>query len=225
MATATSGVLFDVDGTLVDTSYLHTVTWWQALHEYGFEVPMAVIHRAIGMGSDKLIGHVLGEDADRDDKRLASAHLDLYAAYWERLRPQPGAADLLRAVARRGLRVVLASSASARELDVLRRVLDADDVVDAATSADDADASKPEPDILAVALERARLSPDRVVLVGDAVWDVYAAQRAGIACVGLTCGGVSAAELREAGAVETYPDPAALARALDDSTIAELSVT
>jgi len=223
MRADSAGVLFDVDGTLVDTSYLHTVTWWQAMREHGFDVPMARIHRAIGMGADKLIDHVLGADPGRDNAALSAAHLTLYATYWERLRPLPGAGDLLRAVAARGLRVVLASSAQERELAVLRKAIDADDVIDAATGASDADASKPDPDILAVALDHGGLAAERVLVVGDAVWDVHAAGRMGIPCIGLTCGGVSDAELRAAGAIETYEDPAALRDALDRSAIARLA--
>jgi HAD superfamily hydrolase (TIGR01509 family) len=224
MAQRSAGVLFDVDGTLVDTSYLHTVTWWEVLLEHGYDVPMARIHRAIGMGSDKLIEHLLGEGHDRaDDAPLRDGHLDRYTRYWDRLRPLPGARDLLRTVAGRGLKVVLASSASAKELDALRRALDADDAVDAATSASDAEASKPEPDILAVAMRRGGLSAGAVALVGDSVWDVAAAGRAGIPCIGLSCGGTGAAELRRAGAVETYDDPAALCAALDRSLLGRLA--
>jgi HAD superfamily hydrolase (TIGR01509 family) len=219
-----AGVLFDVDGTLVDTSYLHTVTWWEAMREHGYDVAMARIHRAVGMGSDKLVDHVLGADRDRDrDDEVKAAHLALYATYWERLRPLPGAADLLRAVSARDLRVVLASSASERELDVLRKVIGADDAIDETTSASDAGTSKPDPEILQVALRRGGLAPARAVLVGDSVWDVIAAGRVGLRCIGLTCGGICAAELREAGAVETYENPAALLAALDRSAIGELS--
>jgi HAD superfamily hydrolase (TIGR01509 family) len=217
------GVLFDVDGTLVDTNYLHAVCWWEAFRQGGHTVPMMRIHRAIGMGTDKLIGDLLGADRDTSqDGKMAGAHLALYATYWERLCPLPGAADLLRACAGRGLRVVLASSASAEEMAVLRRVLDADDAVHTATTASDAGASKPDPDILGVALHRSGLSADRALLVGDSVWDVYAAERAGLPCVAVTCGGTSAAELRAAGAVETYDDPAALCAALERSAIAKI---
>jgi HAD superfamily hydrolase (TIGR01509 family) len=217
------GVLFDVDGTLVDTNYLHTVAWWEALRQGGYTVPMARIHRAIGMGSDKLLDHLLDPARDREqDDTLRAAHLTLYTTYWERLRPLPGAADLLRACAVRGLRVVLASSASKKELGVLRRTLDADEIIHTATSKDDVEASKPDPDIIAVALREAGLSADRALMVGDSVWDVIAAERAGITCVGVTCGGTSAAELREAGAVETYDDPAALCENLEHSAIGKL---
>jgi len=218
-----AGVLFDVDGTLVDTPYLHAVTWWQAIRQNGFEVPMARIHRAIGMGSDKILDELLGPDRDRArDEAMRAAHGSLYRGYWPQLRPLPGAADLLRACAKRSLSVVLASSADADELAVLCRVLDADDVITAATSSADAGASKPDPDILVAALEQSGLSAGRVVMVGDSVWDVLAAGRLDVPCIGLSCGGISAAELREAGAVQTYADPAALLAALDDSPIAAL---
>jgi len=218
-----AGVLFDVDGTLVDTTYLHTVAWWAALRQCGHDVPMARIHRGIGMGSDKILDHLLGEDRDRSgDGALSTAHGALYSVYWERLRPLPGAADLLRAVAARGLTVVLASSANPTELAVLRRVLDADDVITAATSAGDVDESKPAPDIVQVALERSGLDADRAVFVGDTGWDVASAARAGLPCAAVTCGGWHDDELREAGAVAVYESPAALLDDLAGSPIGSL---
>jgi HAD superfamily hydrolase (TIGR01509 family) len=221
--TAKPGVLFDVDGTLVDTTYLHTVAWWEAMRQFDHDVPMAEIHRGIGMGSDKILEHLLGADRDSAaDEDLAAAHDVLYGAWWERLRPLPGAADLLRACAGRGLAVVLASSAKQSELGVLRRVVDAEDAITAATSSSDADQSKPAPDILEAALDASGVDPRRCVFVGDAVWDVKAAARLDIPCVGLVCGGTSAAELTAAGAVATYQDPAALLRDLDSSAIAKL---
>lgn len=216
-------MLFDVDGTLVDTTYLHVTCWWQALRQFGIDVPMARVHRAIGTGSDRLLDVVLGTDRDHsDDDAMIAAHAAHYSAYWQRLRPLPAAAELLRACAGRGLRVVLASSASARELAALRAALGADDVIDTATSSADAAASKPAPDILQAALDQSGLAASRVVFVGDAVWDVEAAGKLGIPCVGLTCGGLSAAELRDAGAVETYDDPAALLAALDTSVVSSV---
>lgn len=217
------GVLFDVDGTLIDSTYLHAVSWWEALRQHDRDVPMARIHRGIGMGSDKLLDHLLGADRDRAaDEDMTTAHDVLYGAWWERLRPLPGAPDLVRAVAARGLAVVLASSARAAELAQLRRVLDAEDVIAAATSSADAEQSKPAPDILEAALEQSDVDPERALYVGDSIWDVQAAGKLGMACIGLACGGTSEAELREAGAIRTYADPAALLRDLDASPIAEL---
>jgi HAD superfamily hydrolase (TIGR01509 family) len=219
-STAPTGVLFDLDGTLVDSTYLHAVTWWEALRQADRDVPMSVIHHAIGMGADKILDALLGEDRDRDrDGELTAAHAALYSTYWARLRPLPGATELVRACAAAGLRVVLASSAQDRELRALRRALDADDAIDVATGASDAKESKPAPDILEVALDRAGLSADDVVLVGDSVWDVRAAARLGIPCVGVTCGGTSAEELTRAGAVAVYRDPAELLTRLDESPL------
>ncbi|MBG0568253.1 HAD family hydrolase [Actinoplanes aureus] len=217
------GVLFDVDGTLIDTTYLHAVSWWEAMRQHDRDVPMSEIHRSIGMGSDKLLDHLLGADRDRGaDEEMTAAHDVLYRAWWERLRPLPGAADLVRAVAARNLAVVLASSAKETELNHLRGVLGADDVIAAATSSSDAEESKPAPDILQAALDRSDIDPERAVFVGDAVWDVQASGKLGIPCIGLTCGGTSAAELREAGAVATYANPAALLHDLESSAISEL---
>jgi HAD superfamily hydrolase (TIGR01509 family) len=222
--TSKPGILFDVDGTLVDTTYLHTVAWWEALRQHDNDVPMAEIHRAIGMGSDRILEHLLGPDRDSDaDDAMADAHDILYGAWWERLRPLPGAADVLRECAKRGLTVVLASSAKETELKRLRQVLDADDAIAAATSSSDAEQSKPAPDILQAALDQSDVDPHRAVFVGDSVWDVQAAARLDIPCIGLTCGGTSAAELSEAGTIATYENPAALLAALDDSAIGELT--
>lgn len=217
------GVLFDVDGTLVDTTYLHAVCWWAALREFGHDVPMASIHRAIGMGSDRILEHLLGEERERaDDDKLRDAHRALYGVYWERLRPLPGAKELLYAVAERGLTVVLASSASAEELAALRRTLGADDVITAATSSADAAESKPAPDILQAALDQAGIDPKHALFVGDSVWDVAAAQRLDIPCIGLTCGGTGKGELAGAGAVAVYDDPAGLLAVLEESPIGAL---
>jgi len=204
-------VLFDVDGTLVDTNYLHAVCWAEALRQNGHAVQTAVVHRSIGMATDELLTHLLGDDRDRSqDDSLADAHLTLYRQHWGRLTTLPGATDLLRRCADVGLQVVLASSASDEELAMLRRVIGADDAITAATSADDADAGKPSPDILLVALDKAGLAAQDALLVGDSVWDAHAARRAGLPFVAVTCGGTSAAELREAGAVEVWENAADL---------------
>src|SRR3569833_305570 len=123
-------VIFDVDGTLADTNYLHAVCWWEAFRQYDQHVDMADVHHAIGMGSDKLLDHLLPDDRDRGaDEDMRAAHKSLYAAFWTRLRAFDGAAHLPRACAARGMRVVLASSASSGELTALRAALDADDAI------------------------------------------------------------------------------------------------
>jgi HAD superfamily hydrolase (TIGR01509 family) len=217
------GVLFDVDGTLVDTTYLHATCWAEALRQVGHVLPMASIHRAIGMGSTELLEHLLGADRDHDeDDTMREGHRALYAQYWTRLHPFPAAADLLRTCAARGLDVVLASSASGDELAALQAVLDADDAISAATSSSDADAGKPHPDVLQAALDKSGLRPSSAVFVGDAVWDGQAAGKVNIPFIGLTCGGTSAAELRDAGAAEVYADPAQLLAQISNSAIGTL---
>jgi HAD superfamily hydrolase (TIGR01509 family) len=220
MIGALTAALFDVDGTLADTNYLHAVTWWQAFAQAGHEVPMADIHRVIGMGSDHLLDAVLPAERDRAaDAGITCAHSALYATYWSRIMPLPGARKLLRACKAAGLQVVLASSASPEEFAALRAVLAADDAIDAATSAGDVDKSKPAPDLVQTALEKAGVSADHAIFVGDTVWDVRACQRAGVPCIGLLSGGIAAAELSAAGAVAVFADPAALF----DSTGGELA--
>jgi HAD superfamily hydrolase (TIGR01509 family) len=218
-----SGVLFDVDGTLVDTTFLHAVCWAEALRQHGHVVPMSEVHHLIGMSGDKLLDAVVGEDRDKDDdEKLEAAHLTLYRQHWGRLVPLPGAADLLAACAERGLAVVLASSASAEELAALRSALDADEAITEATSSADVDAGKPAPDILQAALEQSGLAADDVVFVGDARWDGEAAERAGVTFVGVTCGGTPAEVLRAAGAVEVWRDPAEVMEHLADGAIGRL---
>jgi HAD superfamily hydrolase (TIGR01509 family) len=220
MSDSVKGVLFDVDGTLIDSNYLHTVCWWEACAQAGHEVPMARIHRAIGMGSDQLLDAVLPASRDKDaDGDLTAAHAALYSVYWSRLRPLPGAAELLRACHQRGLQVVLASSAGPQELPVLRAALDADDAIDEATSAGDVKASKPAPDLVQVALDKVGLRPAETVFVGDAVWDVQACQRAGVACVGVLSGGFGREELLGAGAVRVYDGAADLLESFPDSLL------
>lgn len=215
-----AGVLFDVDGTLIDTTFIHAACWAEALRQHGHVVASVRAHRAIGMSSSKLLGAALGEDRDTDaDDAIVATHRSLYKQWWGRLNPLPGAADLVRACHERGLTVVLASSAKADELTALRDALDAEDAIDAATSSSDAEQGKPEPDIVQVALDQGKLAAQRAVFVGDAVWDGYATQRAGVTFVGLTCGGTPEEELRRAGAVEVWAHPAELLDNLDESVI------
>lgn len=216
-----SGVLFDVDGTLVDTTYLHAVCWGEALRQRGHHVPMATIRRAIGMSGDLLLDHLLGSDRDHSgDEEISAAHLTLYRQHWGRLDALPGAAALLRRCAASGLKIVLVSSASTEELAALRSALDADDVISLATTSEDAETGKPAPDIVHVALARAGLDAREAVFVGDSVWDGAAAHRAGMRFVGLTCGGTGEGELRDAHAVEVWRDPEALLAGLAASVIA-----
>jgi HAD superfamily hydrolase (TIGR01509 family) len=212
-----AGVLFDVDGTLLDTNYLHVLAWWRAFRDAGHQdVTMARIHRAIGMASELLSEEILG----RQDEEVIEGH----SKRFEELRPMtealPGAADLVRACHDRGLVTVLATSGKADDLDWMLPAIGAGDAVAGSTTSEDVEQSKPAPDLLQVAVEGHDLDPDRTTVVGDTVWDVQSATRAGMACIGLTCGGISAQELRGSGAVEVYEDPADLLAHLDDSALA-----
>jgi len=216
-----AAVLFDVDGTLMDTVYLHTVAWWEALRQQGTHVTTARIHRCVGMGSDHLLDTLLGSDRDRGaDDTLSAAHDTVYAQYWSRLTPLPGAHDLLLACAARGWRVVLASSARKDEAEVMTRALDAGEVITALTTADDVSSSKPAPDIVQQALEKAGVPAEYAVFVGDAAWDGKAAHKAGVRCLGLLTGGWTRQELSEAGMEAVYDSPADLLHHLDDSILA-----
>ncbi len=217
------GVLFDVDGTLIDSSYIHTISWWGAFRQYGYDIPMASIHHFVGMGGDRLVDSLLPSDRDRDaDRDIMSSHGALYASHWPALRAFDGAKDLLAQCHAGGLAVALASSARKKDLQVMKATLDADAFIDGATSANDAKESKPAPDILVAALEAVGLEAGNAVFVGDAVWDMKAAAALGIPSVGVTCGGISAAKLRDAGAIEIYEGPRDLLDNLTTSAIGRL---
>jgi phosphoglycolate phosphatase-like HAD superfamily hydrolase len=213
---ARGGVIFDVDGTLLDTNYLHVTAWWEAFRERGHDVACADIHRAIGLSSEDMITQVLGQP---DPSSVSAAHSRYIAPYLGRMRPLAGAADLLRSTGRLGLNVVLATSAKDEELDLMMDALGARDAVGTVVSSGDVKKAKPDPEIVRKALDESGTDPARAVMVGDTVWDVLAAQRAGLPCIGLLSGGISDAELRGAGAEETYPGPAALLEQLTDSAI------
>jgi HAD superfamily hydrolase (TIGR01509 family) len=197
-----AGILFDVDGTLVDTNYLHALAWWRALNDVGEWAPMNAIHRLVGMGGDQLVPRLIGHPSPPASARRADRYRELIGD----ARPFPGAADLLRRVHGEGLAVVIASSAPKDELEVMLQLLDATAAIDAVTSADDAERSKPEPDIFDAAIEAGNVDRERCLAVGDSVWDIQAARSAGIGCVAVESGGFSAHELREEGALFVYRD-------------------
>jgi len=213
-------VLFDIDGTLADSNYLHVESWGHAFATLGVPVDAWRIHRCIGMDSAKLLEALLGDRAAELGDRAKDLHATYYGELASRLRPFAGARDLLSTLAARGLTVVLATSAPEDELAILRNVLKVDDDVAHMTSSGDVEEAKPEPDLIRVALAKAGCEPGEAMLVGDTVYDVIAASRAGVRTVGVLSGGVSAAELLGAGAVAVYDDVAALLAALDESPLA-----
>jgi HAD superfamily hydrolase (TIGR01509 family) len=209
-------VIFDVDGTLVDTNYLHAVAWRRVFLERGeTQISTARIHHLVGMGTDELLETLFG----RPRPELKADRARHFDALKGDIRAFPRAGDLLRAVRDRGARVVLATSADKDDLEALLAAIDADDAIDAVTSAAEVQSAKPAPDVFAVALEEAGTPPEHTVVVGDTVWDVRAATRAGLRCVAVTTGGITRAELEDAGAVAVYEDVAAVLDGLDDGPL------
>ncbi len=199
--------LLDVDGTLVDSNYLHVMAWQQALRDTGDDAPAAFIHRAIGLDAQKLLDAITAEAPKRQRDRIIQRHADHYEQLAPRLRTLPGARDLLRALHERGVRVVLATSAPQSEVDRLLATLDADDWIDEVTTGEDVSTAKPEPELFDVAVERAGVRAARCLAVGDARWDMIAAGRAGITAVGVETGGTARETLVEAGAAAVYATP------------------
>jgi HAD superfamily hydrolase (TIGR01509 family) len=200
MADVHPGVLFDVDGTLVDTNYLHTLAWSRAFAEVGRWAPMNAIHRLVGMGGDQLVPTLFGEP----DPVAEQARARHYEPLMAEVRPFPGATELLRALHDEGLAVVLATSSPKDEFERVVELLGAADAVDAHTTTDDVSSSKPSPDIFRAALAAGRVDPERALVVGDSVWDVRAARAAGLGCLGVETGGFSRHELAEEGALHVY---------------------
>lgn len=217
----TTAVLFDIDGTLTDTNYLHAMAWRRAMVDAGEDVATSRIHRMIGASGSVLMEHLLGGERSE----VQEGWRGHFAALKPEVRAFPKAAALLRAVAERGPRVVLATSSEPDDVTVLRTAIDAEDAIHAVTSAGDVDEAKPAPDVFEVALSRAGSVAADAIVVGDSVWDVQAATKAGLRTVGLRCGGYGQAELEDAGAVAVYEDPSELLTELDRSPIAELWMT
>jgi HAD superfamily hydrolase (TIGR01549 family) len=197
-------VLLDLDGTLVDSVYQHTIAWDRALRGLGQEIPLWELHRRIGMGGDQFVVSVCGEEWDAEHGDAArDAHSEAFSGLRDEVRPLPGVDAFLGALRERGHRVGLASSASGEDLDHFLDLLDVRERLDAWTSSEDAEASKPDPEIFAVALEKLGGPPG--VVVGDAPYDIEAAGRADLPAIGLLTGGFGEAELRESGASAVFP--------------------
>jgi HAD superfamily hydrolase (TIGR01509 family) len=216
-------VLFDMDGTLVDSNYLHVHAWTRAFHDVGIAVESWRIHRSIGMDGARLLQTLSGDADDDTQKRAKDLHLRYLREAAPLLRRLPGARELLERVRSLDLQIVLATSSSEEELALTRPVLDCEDLLTAATSSKDVDVAKPEPTIIKVALQRAGADAGDAVYVGDAVWDIVACDRAGVRAIGLLSGGVSRDELENAGAEAVFENPRELADHLDDTCIAALA--
>jgi HAD superfamily hydrolase (TIGR01549 family) len=214
-------VLFDIDGTLIDSVDLHAEAWRQAFARFGKELPFQQVRSQIGKGGDQLMPVFLSpEELGRFGEALEAYRGDLYKRqFLPRVRPFPAVRPLFQRIRADGKPIALASSAKGDELETYIRLTEVGDLITAATSADDAERSKPEPDIFQAALGRLRLPPDGVVVVGDTPYDAQAARRAGLAPLGVLCGGFPEADLRAAGCREIYRDPADLLARYDQTAI------
>jgi HAD superfamily hydrolase (TIGR01549 family) len=208
-------IVLDVDGTLLDSNYHHTVAWGRAFASVDLVVPLSRIHRHIGMGGDRLVGAVAGDHAEEE-------HGDEVRERWEKEYDQlisdtrlfAGARELLADLQEQGLAVALASSSIPSHAQHAFDLLDAERLTDTATTSEDAEESKPHPELIDEALER--VGGGSACVVGDSVWDVEAAARAGVPAYGVLLGGYGRAELEDAGAVAVYEDLEDLRRHLDD---------
>lgn len=202
-------VILDVDGTLMDTNYLHVEAWARAFDEVGYRAPRVEIHPKIGKGSGLLISEFV------DDEEAAEKAAELHAEYYDELQkrafPLPGAKELIDSLARLEYGVWLATSAEPHELERSLEMLEAEGKISGVVNSSDVEDSKPAPDIFELALRKAGVEPQEAVAVGDAIWDVESAKAAGIRCVAVLTGGAFSKEaLKEAGAVDVFRDCAEL---------------
>ena len=216
-------VIFDVDGTLVDSNDLHVMAWQEAFRGCGKEVNYEELHEQMGKGGDQLMPvFCSGEELDRFGEELERSRTELFTRdYLPHVKPFPKVRELFERIEADGLFIALASSATEEELERHKKTLEIEDLLEAATSADDAERSKPHPDIFQAALAGLRgLKPEEAVVVGDTPYDAVAAGKAGMQAVGLLSGGFTEKELRAAGAVEIYEDVADLLERYDASLLA-----
>jgi HAD superfamily hydrolase (TIGR01509 family) len=213
--------ILDIDGTLVDTNYHHTIAWYRAFRRHGITLPLWRIHRHIGMGGDQVITALTGEQRERElGDEIRAAEKTLYFELITEVEPMEGARDLLEDLKRRRHTVVLASSAKEDEVEKYLELLDARDLADAWTTSADVENTKPQPDLVNAALERAGGSAEDAVMVGDTPWDVDAAKQAGVGTLAVRTGGFGVDELLEAGAIEVYESVAELRSKLDETGLA-----
>jgi HAD superfamily hydrolase (TIGR01549 family) len=212
--------LVDVDGTLVDTNYLHVLAWERAFDARGLHPPTWLVHRHIGMGGDQLVPAVCGDEVEREHgDALRDGWKNQYDELLGEVRLLPGAVEFLKVLRDKGWTVVLATSGKPDHTKKALELLGGEDVVDAWTTSEDVEDAKPSPELLKVALDQVGESTG--VMIGDSVWDVESAQRIDLPSVALRTGGFGVAELREAGAREVHDDLVALLRDLGSSVLGD----
>jgi HAD superfamily hydrolase (TIGR01509 family) len=214
-----AAVIFDMDGTLIDSVDLHAASWQRTFAQFGHQIDDAAIRAQIGKGGDQLMPVFLSDDeVERAGKEMEQFRKELFAReYLHQVRGFPGVPDLFRRILADGKRTAIASSAKKDELAAFEEAAGVKGLVSEETSSDDAERSKPFPDIFQAALQRLSLPAEQAVVVGDSPHDAVAARAAGIATIGVLCGGFAEADLREAGCIEIYRDPQDLLQNYDRS--------
>jgi HAD superfamily hydrolase (TIGR01509 family) len=216
-------VVFDVDGTLIDSVDVHAQAWVDAFAEFGREVRFGDVRRQIGKGGDQLMPAFLSQaEIDRFGEELEERRGALLReCYLHRIKPFPAVRELFQRVIADGKAIALASSAKEDELEEYKKIANIVDLIDAETSSDDAEKSKPHPDIFCAALAKLHVAqPGQVIVIGDTPYDAEAAAKAGLRTVGLLCGGWSEDELKRAGCVAVFKDPADLLARYSESPLA-----
>ena len=218
----TRAVVFNIDGTLVDSVDLHAEAWHEALKHFGHDIPVAAIRSQIGKGGDKLLPEFLPADevkklGDKIEKFRSKLFMQ---DYMPRVRPFPGVRELFEKIKGSGLKIGLASSAEKKQLKEMKKIARIDGLVDCDTSADDVEDSKPDPDVFDAVMKCLKPIPPReTVVVGDTPYDAEGARKAGLTVVGVLCGGFPESDLRAAGCVAIFRDPADLLEHYESSPL------
>ncbi|MEH2379223.1 MAG: HAD family hydrolase [Nostoc sp.] len=217
---ALEGVILDVDGTLVLSNDAHANTWVEAFAAYELEVTFETVRPLMGMGGDQLIPKVVPELNSEEGTGKAIAKLRkelLFDKYIPQITAANGSRKLILKMQKSGLHLIVASSASSEELDIMLKIAQVDDLLSEVTTSDDAKASKPAPDIVEAALNKGQMTPDKVVMLGDSPYDIESAGKAGVGVIALRCGGFSDEQL--SGAIAIYDDPEDLLQHYDSSIL------
>ncbi|WP_392535773.1 HAD family hydrolase [Nostoc sp. C117] len=217
---ALQGVILDIDGTLVLSNDVHANTWVEAFAAHGLEILFETVRPLMGMGGDQLIPKVVPELNGEEEIGKAIAELRkelLFDKFIPQITTANGSRELILKMQESGLHLVVASSASSEELEIMLKIAQVDDLLSEVTTSDDAEASKPAPDIVQAALNKGQMTPDKVVMLGDSPYDIKSAGKAGVSVIALRCGGFSDEQL--SGAIAIYDDPKDLLQHYDSSPL------